>query len=190
MKRLLLLTINLLFLMALAASHSAPQQHVLTALEAQELDGVTAGICTTCEKEKEHPYIEYEGWDLIKRSQSTHTVISRKVTRQLVNNSPSATTSYDIPYNNQCRYRWTGGSASIGTSIGITFNRVYDCSEVEYMKVTLPPKTSATLYEGTKRYYVTETYRHYMQWSDGYREVSGLTETFRQEFTYFFHETN
>src|SRR5690554_4602746 len=190
MKRLMLWTINLLFLMALSASHSAPQSQHLSALDAAELDAITAGVCSTCEKEKPLPYIQHEGWDLIKRSESAHTVVTRRVDRQLVNNHPSITATYTIPYNNGCSSKWPGGSVSIGTSIGISLNRNYHCSKQEVLTVTLPPRTTGTLYEGTKRYYVTETYRHYMKWSDGYREVSGLTETFRKEYTYRFQEDN
>jgi len=186
MKRLLLWTTNVLFLMVLSASYAAPQDLGLTALEVRELNTVTAGACTTCTTEP--PYIKHEGWDLIKRQESAHTVLNRSVVRQLINNSSNAHSEHTITYNNACSYRWISGSASIGASIGISLNRTYHCAETEVMTVLLPPLTSATLYEGTKRFYVTETYRHYMQWSDGYRELSGQTASFRREHTYAFRE--
>lgn len=185
MKRILLWITNVLFLMVLSASHAAPQDPGLVALAAPELTAVTAGICETC---KGHPYIKEEGWDLIRRQTSSPTTISSRVIQQLVNSSPTANAVYSYTYDNNCSYRWTGGSATVGSSIGITLNRIYHCSTPENITINLPPRSSATLYEGTKRYYVTETYRHYMLWSDGYRELSGLTETFRQEVTYTFRE--
>ena len=186
MKRLLLWTMNVLFLMVLSASYAGPQDHGLRALSVAKLDNVTAGNCSTC---NQYPYIEYEGWDLIRRSESAHTVIARRVIDQLVNPT-AASTSQKIGYSDGCSYRWTGGSASVGSSIGISFNRTYQCDQPKELQVHLPPRTSVTLYEGTKRYYITETYRHYMQWSDGYRELSGATETFRREYTYRFLELN
>jgi hypothetical protein len=186
MKRLLLWTTNVLFLMVLSASYAGPRNAGLTALAVSELNTVTAGACTTCGPQ--YPYIEHEGWDMIKRQESAHTVVNRSVVRQLINNSPNATAEHKISYNNACSYRWTSGSASIGASLGISFNRTYQCDQTEVLTVLLPPRTSATLYQGTKRYYVTETYRHYMQWSDGYRELSGQTASFRREHTYSFRE--
>jgi hypothetical protein len=185
MKRILLWITNVLLLMVLSASHSAPQSADLVALGAPELTAVTAGICETCNP---YPYIKEEGWDLIGRQTSAHTTISTRVIQQLVNSSSSASIVYSTTYDNNCTYRWTGGSANVGSGIGISLNRVYQCSSPETLTITLPPRSSATLYEGTKRYYVTETYRHYMLWSDGYRELSGHTETFRKEYTYSFRE--
>ncbi len=185
MKRTLLWITNVLFLMVLSASHAAPQSAGLVALGAPELNAVTAGICETC---KEYPYIKEEGWDLIRRQTSATTTISTRVLQQIVNSSPKASITYSTTYDNNCTYRWTGGSATVGASIGISLNRIYQCSSPETLTINLPPGASITLYEGTKRYYVTETYRHYMLWSDGYRELSGHTETFRKEYTYSFRE--
>lgn len=186
MKRILLWTINLIFLMALSASYATPQTQGLVALGSAELGSVTAGICDTCDNN--YPTLRQEGWDLIKSQESAHTVTKRSVVRQLVNNSPSVTAEYTFNYNNECSYKWTGGSASVGASIGISLNRTYHCAGSEVLHVKLPPRTSATLYQGTKRYYITQTYRHYLVWSDGYREITGRTETFRKEYTYSFRE--
>lgn len=185
MKRALLWITNLLFLMFLSAAAALPSATPLRALDAAEVASVTAGTCSTCKPE--YPYIEYEGWDLISQRESKHTYLNRMGGREIVNPADK-TVGYELEYFDDCRKVWTGGSATIGKSLGISFNSTYHCNERQVLRFTLGPRESVRLYDGYKRYYITYTYRHFMQWSDGYRELSGLTETIREEFTYYYRE--
>lgn len=185
MKRVLLWITNLLFLMFLSAAAALPSATPLHALDATELASVTAGTCSTCQADQ--PYIEYEGWDMISRRESAHTYLTRRSVEEIVNTAPVAT-SYSLEYSDDCRRIWTGGSATIGRSLGISFNSIYHCADKRTLSFTLPPYGVVRLYQGQKRYYVTYTYRHFMQWSNGYRELSGLTETLREEYTYSYRE--
>lgn len=186
MKRLLLWLSNLVFLMFVSAATALPATTSLEALGATEVATVTAGNCATCSDP--YPYVEHEGWDLIGQRQSAHTYLTRHSVREYVNPSRSTTAHYSFTYNDGCKRVWTGGSVSLGRSIGISFNTTYHCSSASTLSFSIPPLGKVRLYDGQKRYYITYTYRHYLHWSDGYREFSGLTDTVRAEYTYYYRE--
>ncbi|MFA5550921.1 MAG: hypothetical protein WDA03_04815 [Trueperaceae bacterium] len=182
MKRLILWTVNMLFLTLLSAASAAPLTADLAALTAAETSRVMAGECPTCNPNP-YPTIRHEGWDLIKSNTSSKVTINTRLVRPYPNPTPHTSAKHTVSYSDECQNRWVSGSVSIGRGLGISIGTTYHCNRNQTLEFTVPPGKTVLLMEGTDRWYVTVTYRHYIQWSDGYREITGLTETFRQENT-------
>ena len=180
MKRLILWTANLLFLMLLSAASAAPHRAELAALPVAETSRVMAGECPTCNPNP-YPTIRHEGWDLIKSNTSSRVTISTRLVNTVPNNNPHTTATASVEYSDGCQNRWVSGSISIGRGLGLSVGTTIHCPNKIVLTFTIPPGKTVNIMEGTDRWYVTLTYRHYIQWSDGYREITGLTETFRQE---------
>lgn len=182
MKRILLWTANLLFLMTLSSTYAAPGGEQLQAISLAELSHVTAGICTTCPPPPRMDPVG-DGWELWNSFTSTPVETGRTLLQALVNNSSVAQTS-SVSYNDQCQYRITGGSTSIGTSLGLSINRTYSCARTRTVPLTVPPRSSITLYAVSMAYYVTDHYRQVIYYSDGQVERTGATEVVRTEHRY------
>lgn len=190
MKRLTLWIASISLLMLLSATSAVQTSSAMRALDNAELAVVTAGVCNTCgqEETETYPTVVSEGWELVSRRDSSHTVASRKVDQTYRNNHPTITQHYTIVYSDECRRVVTGAGVSISKSLNISVNSVYHCAKSTTLNFSVPPNSSITLYSGTMRFTTTSTYRHVLQWSDGYREVTGASETVREQTTYKFLE--
>lgn len=192
MKRLLLWTLNVTLLMVASATTAMQEQAGMLALGGAELNSITAGWCTTCNNGSNEPAgpptIIGEGWDPVSQRTSGHTYTSRRTVQQIVNESHTTTANYSFSYNDECRHVLTGGSVSLGRGLGLSIGFTYHCDQNRTLSFSVAPRGVVTLYDGTKSYFVTHTYRHYLLWSDGYRERTGLTETLRDEYSYYYME--
>lgn len=182
MKRILLWAANLLLLMTLSSTYAAPEGVHLKALSLTELNSVTAGICRTCPPPPPPPRMVPvgEGWELWNSFESAIVETGRQYVGGLANTT-SVPQSFTESYNDECRFRVTGGGASLGASLGISFNQTYSCAKTRTVNITVPPRTTVTLYKATWAYYVTDHYRHVIYYSDGQQERTGLTEVTRTE---------
>ncbi len=189
MKRFVLWSFNLLVLMTLSATYAAQGGQAPQALALAELDTVTAGICRTCKPPPPpsgpaRPTQGKEVWEAW-NSQTSSTVSSgRTPIGTYVNSTGNTPITHSFSFNDECQYRITGGSVSLGTSLGISLNTTYNCARTHNYSFTVPPKTSVTLYKSIMTYYVTTNYRMVIVYSDGYREQTGLTDSTRTEYSY------
>lgn len=195
MKRLTLWIASVTLLMFLSVTSALQSSTALRALDKAELAAVTGGICNTCpvDEPPNDPYPTYptvvsEDWERVSSHTSSPTVASRSPV-QTYKNGGTMAQHIRITFSNECRRVITGGSLTLARSLGITLNSVYHCAQTEEFNFSVPPKSSVTLYSGTMRTYTTTTYRQVLRWSDGYREITGATDTVREETTYTFLET-
>lgn len=182
MKRILLWTANLLLLMTLSSTYAATGGPPLQAIGPAELSLVTAGICTTCPPPPRMEPVG-ESWELWNSFTSAAVETGRSILMAASNNS-SVTQTTSVTYNDNCQYRITGGSASIGSTLGLSLNRTYNCSRTHTVPIMVPPRSSITLYAVTMTFYVTDHYRHVIYYSDGQVERTGGAEVVRTEHKY------
>lgn len=183
--QLILTAISVAFLTLGTAGATGLQQ-----LDGAELATVTAGLCLkNCSqdppapKPPKPPVLESESWERVTERKSTPVMVNRRPESAVVN-TKNVTVTQEREYNTNCTRYFTGGNVSIAAGLGVGFNTIIHCGEKLKYTFTLGPRVSATLYRGTMRYYITTTYRQVLRWSNGVREVTGLTATVREEYTY------